>query len=104
MSVTVPLLFLAAIYFPIAFVVTRTRFGKTANLLVVMLASGLFSSAPWFALWALARLNRQHCPSVGPCRLDGMQMMGEVVFMLATPVAFAFGAVFALVLALLMRK
>ena len=96
--------FLGSIFFPIAFTVCARKIAETINVFVVMIGAGFCSALPWFTLWALARLNRQHCPSHGPCKLDGMQMIGEVLFLLATPAAFVFGAIIGLVIALANRK
>ena len=104
MTYIVTLTLLALICFAIALVTYTSRVGKKTNLFVLMVAAGCYSAIPWFALWALTHVNHQRCPSQGPCRLDGMQMIGEVLFLYAMPTAFFFGAVSAFVIALVKRK
>ena len=104
MTYAMPLMLIATIGLPIVFIVNMNQIVKTTNLRVVMLVSGLFFSAPWFVLWALAGLNRQHCPSVGPCKLEGTQQIAEGLFLLATPIAFVVGAIIAMIFALAKQK
>jgi hypothetical protein len=104
MTYIVALVLLALICFAIALVVYTRRVGKKTNLLILMIAAGCCSAIPWFALWGFAHVNQQRCPSQGPCRLDGMQMIGEVLFLYATPTAFFFGAISVFVIALVKRK
>lgn len=91
MPYILPLLILALISFAISAALYGSKFGRKTNVLSLILVSGFLSALPWFALWAIAHLNQQHCPSQGPCRMDGMQMIGEVVALYATPTAFLFG-------------
>lgn len=53
---------------------------------------------------ATAHLNQQHCPSQGPCKLDGMQMIGEVIALYAIPPAFIFGILSALFITIVKRE
>ena len=104
MIYVIPLVLLALISFVITLVVYTSRVGKKTNLFVLMIAASCCSAVPWFVLWGLAHANQQRCPGQGPCRLDGMQMIGEVIFLLATPTAFFFGAVSAFVIAFVKQK
>ena len=98
-----PLLILALISFATSAAVYGSKFGRKTNVLFLIVVSGLLSALPWFVLWATAHLNQQHCPSQGPCKLDGMQMIGEVVALYATPTAFLFGVLSALFITLVKR-
>ncbi len=95
---------LALICFAIALLVYTSRIGKRSNVVVLMGAAGCYSALPWLVLWGLAHVNQSRCPSEGPCRLDGMQMIGEVLFLFATPAAFFLGAISAFAIAFAKQK
>jgi hypothetical protein len=104
MSYILPLAILALISFAITAAIYGSKFGKNSNLVALIAVSGICSALPWFALWVIAHLNQQHCPSQGPCKLDGMQMIGEVLALYAFPPAFLFGVLSALFLTFLKRR
>ncbi len=98
-----PLVILALISFAISATVYGSKVGRKTNVLFLIVASGFLSALPWFGLWTTAHLNQQHCPSQGPCKLDGMQMIGEVIALYAIPPAFIFGILSALFITIVKR-
>lgn len=98
-----PLAILALISFAITAAIYGSKFGKNSNLGSLIAISGICSALPWFALWTIAHLNQQHCPSQGPCKLDGMQMMGEVLALYAFPPSLLFGVLSALFITFVKR-